>query len=73
MNKYIIPICDIQSGNVFNWTISSRNISDCQEKLMKALINEFDFLDYEGNYNDFVEQADKKDLLIGDITDIETL
>lgn len=72
MNKYIIPICDIQGGFVWLQIIMARNILECQEKLTQKLINEYDL--EEGNsYKEFVEIADKNDILIGDIKDIEEI
>lgn len=72
MNKYIIPVCDIQSGLVWNEIISSRTINECQDKLIQKFIDKYDL--EEGNsYREFVEIADKNDILIGTISDLEEL
>lgn len=73
MNKYIIPICDWQAGDIWNEVISVRSLEDCQNKLMDILCDMYDFLDTGQDYSDFIQQCDKCDLLIGEITDIEEL
>lgn len=73
MNKYIIPICDIDSGNVWTHVIIARSYLDCEEKLMAELTELYDIEDTL-NYREFVELADTKyNILIGDITDTEEL
>jgi hypothetical protein len=42
MNKYLIPICDIQAGSIWIHTIAAKSTLDCQEKLMKYLIDTYD-------------------------------
>lgn len=73
MNKYIIPICDWQSADIWNEVISARSLEDCQNKLMDRLCDMYDFLDTGQDYSDFIEKCDTNDLLIGEITDIEEL
>lgn len=73
MNKYIIPVCDIQAGNVGIRVISANSLSDCQDKLMNQLIDEYDCLHECFEYQEFVELADKNDILVGSITDIEVI
>jgi hypothetical protein len=73
MNKYVIPICDISSGNIWTHTISAKSRFDCQDKLMEELTDMYEIEDCD-NYRDFVEVADSKyDILIGDIKDLEEL
>lgn len=74
MNKYLIPICDIESGQIWIKVIMARSSSACQEKIMDELINLYDMEDSSSSYREFVELADSKyNILIGEITDIETL
>ena len=74
MNKYIIPICDIEGGHIWLKTIIAKSRSACQEKLMEELINIYDMEDVASTYREFVELADSKyNILIGDIKDIEEL
>jgi hypothetical protein len=73
MNKYIIPICDIQAGSIWTHVIMAKSRSDCEEKLINKLIELYDVLDNFNTYREFVENADEHDILIGDITDIEEL
>jgi hypothetical protein len=73
MNKYLIPICDIQAGSIWIHTIAAKSTLDCQEKLMKYLIDTYDMEDCD-SYRTFIETADSKyDILIGSIEDIEEL
>lgn len=73
MNNYITPICDIQAGQIWNQIISARNVLDCQEKLIRILVDQYDDLEDCLTYREFVALADKNDILIGDIKDIEEL
>lgn len=73
MNKYIIPICDIDRSKVWIKTILAKSNSACQEKLMTELIELYDMED-ANSYREFVQLADSKyNILIGDIKDIEEL
>ncbi len=69
MNKYIIPICNLPKSKVYNAVIMANSLASCQDKLMEM------FEDYSSSikYQDFVKDLDEKDILIGKITDIETL
>lgn len=74
MNKYIIPICDIEAGDIWIKTIIARSNSDCQEKIIEELIDLYDIEDNTSSYREFVEFVDTKyNILIGDIKDIEEL
>ena len=72
MNKYIIPICDIQAGSVWNQIVLARNVIDCQEKLVRILVDMYDLEDCL-TYREFVKLADENDILIGEIKDVEEL
>lgn len=73
MNKYIIPICDIQAGIVWNQLIVARSTTECEEKLIKILTDKYEDLDDCLTYREFVAHADENDILIGKITDIEEI
>lgn len=72
MNKYVVPICNIRAGKVWDQIIIARNVIDCQEKLTELLIDKYNLEDCL-TYREFVELADKNDILIGEIKDIEIL
>lgn len=73
MNKYIIPICDLISAEIFTKKIIARNLLDCQEKIMQYFGERYD-IDEFADYRDFVDGMDtKNNIAIGDIIDIETL
>ena len=73
MNKYIIPVCNIDAGSVWNKVISAKSIIDCKEKLMAELIEYYDFEEFS-NYSEFVSWLDEnQNILVGNITDIEEL
>jgi hypothetical protein len=71
MNKYIIPICDLEE--VWILTIMARSTSACQDKIIENLTDRYD-IEECNNYREFVQVADSKyNILIGDIKDIEEL
>ena len=73
MNKYIIPIADVSDGEVYFETVMARSLSDCQDKLMRKLSEEYG-IEEVTDYRDFINIADSNyDLLIGEITDIESI
>ena len=69
MNKYIIPICNLPKFKIYNAVIIANSISACQDKLMERFSKYSD----SSEYSDFLDDLDDQDILIGDITDIETL
>ena len=69
MNKYIIPVCNIQESKVYNAIIIAHSSSACQDKLMDMFSKYSD----KDNYRDFVKDLDEQDILIGKITDVEEL
>ena len=74
MNKYIIPICDIDNGKVWIKTIIAKSNSACQEKIIEELIDLYDIEDTTSSYREFVKLADSNyNILIGDIKDTEEL
>lgn len=74
MNKYIVPICDINAGDIWIKTVMARSISECQEKIMEELIDCYDMENNFSNYREFIEFIDSNyDILIGDIKDIDEL
>ena len=69
MNKYIIPICNWSKQKVYNIIIMSRSLSSCKEKIINMFQNYSDSDDYD----EFINDLKKQNILIGEITDIETL
>jgi len=69
MNKYIIPVCDINESEVYNLVINANSNSDCQDKIMDKFSDYSDSLEY----HEFISDLDQQDILIGKITDIEEL
>ena len=73
MNKYLVPICDVEVGSIWIQKISAKSFSDCEERLMSHLIETCDY-DFTGSYKEFVEWLDyDKNILVGEIQDIEEL
>lgn len=72
MNKYIVPICDIQSGLIWNQVVLARTMSECQDKLTELLTEKYDLPDCS-TYREFISCADENDILIGEFKDIETI
>lgn len=69
MNKYIVPICNIPKSEIYNKVIIANSLSACEDKIMDMFQSYSDSSDY----NTFVNDLDNKDILIGEIRDIETL
>lgn len=69
LNRYIVPICNIDESKVYNLIISATSISDCQDRIMNK------FSDYSDNddYDEFLKDLDNSNILIGDIEDVEEL
>lgn len=69
MNKYIIPVCNINKSKVYNLIIMATSYSDYEYKIMEK----FSKYSESDDYNEFLDDLDKNDILIGQITDIEEL
>lgn len=69
MNKYIIPYCDIENSNVGNLVIMARSLAECEEKIM----DKYEEYSDSDDWNTFINDLDKQNILIGKITDIEEL
>jgi len=69
MNKYIIPVCNINESKVYNLVINATSHSDCQDRIMDKFSDYSDSLEY----SEFISDLDQQDILIGRITDIEEL
>ena len=54
MNKYIIPICDIENSKVYIKTIIAKSNLECQEKLTLYLIDTYNINDTSLNYREFI-------------------
>ena len=73
MNKYLIPICDIEAGSCWIHVIMAKCLIDCKEKLMNELIELYDFEDHN-DYSEFVSWLDEsQNILVGSINDIEEI
>lgn len=72
MNRYIIPICIYDKSKIYNMLVNARSYNDCKEKVMYKLIEEFDLPDID-DYDDFIDELYDRNILIGEIKDIETL
>lgn len=72
MNKYIVPICDLYSEQVWTEVFSARSINECQEKIIRSIIDQYDF-DEPDSWESFIEDMNEHEILIGEIKDIETL
>ena len=72
MNKYVVPICDIEAGSVWNKIILAKSIPDCKDKLIEELIEYYNFEEFD-NYNEFMSYLDDQNILVGQIKDIDEL
>lgn len=72
-NKYIIPVCDWEAGEVWNYVIIANSRQECEEKLASEILSDYDFDDNTVSYEDFVNYMNDNNILIGEIQDIEEL
>ena len=73
MNKYIVPICDIQAGIIYNKKIIARSLEQCKEKILQYLLDEYDFVNDLSSYRETIKLLDEHDVLVGSIKDIEEI
>lgn len=77
MNKYLIPICDIEAGSCWIHIIMAKSLRDCKEKFISEIIDyyNFDEIDDSMDYSEFVKLLSSSDynIIIGNIKDIEEL
>ena len=72
MNKYIIPVSDLVSADIYINKYLARTISDCQDKIMREFSEAYD--EDFADYHEFIKIMDKKyNISIGEITDVETI
>lgn len=69
MNKYVIPICNYPKSKIYNLIINANSYNACKDKIMEKLSDYSECDEYE----DFINDLDKQDILIGKITDVEEL
>lgn len=67
MNKYIVPVCDIDAEQIKLECVSAVSIQDCKEEIM----NRYDSDALE--WDDFVDDLRNSNFIIGKITDIDEL
>jgi len=70
MNQYLYPWHDLQ-GNLQIGVIRARSFTDCQDKLVKSLIDKYDDLDDTLEFDELLDQlGEMYGVYIGDIYDI---
>ncbi len=69
MNKYIIPYCNISKSIIGNHVIIARSYNDCKDKLIRLYEDYSESDDWE----DFLIDLEGNDIILGEITDIESL
>lgn len=74
MNKYVIPVCAINTGINKLVKISARTYAEAEEKCIQLLSNKYKVSEECFNLEELKETLDTKyDVLIGYLDDIETL
>ena len=73
MNTYIVPIADFKAFDTWIVKFNAYSLEDCENRLMEYLCELDERLPCNIHYTDFLEECDKKDICIGEITDIEEL
>lgn len=74
---YLVPICDLESSNVWIEKFEAKSIEECQDKIINYFQQEYSLEDsdnlYLKNYHEFCKELKSYDLLIGNIEDSEIL
>ena len=70
MSKYIVPICEEDSGYPYVISTSARNMEEAEERFMHRLTNKWD-LEVSADWNDFCDNALSSGYYIGEVSDIE--
>lgn len=71
MNTYLIPICD--GEEIYILTINAHDMESAEEKLMQELCDTYrDLDDSILDYQNFLDDAAEKGIMIGDFYDKET-
>ena len=70
MNQYLYPWHDLDGNNAIG-VVKARSFTDCQEKLSKRLIDQYEKLDDTLEFDELLDQlGDIYGVYIGDIYDI---
>lgn len=70
MNQYLYPWHDSYGHNKIG-VINAKSFSNCIDKLSEQLIDKYDDLEDNGDFEDLIKQlSEKYDVHIGDIYDI---
>lgn len=72
MNTYLIPIADIEAGETWIHKVNARSLEDCKEKLIEYFSSEYE-IDFSLDWNEFINEFNDHDFLIGEIIDIEEI
>ena len=70
MNKYIIPVCNIDNNDIWIEVIYATSIEDCQDKFMERYSDYASSTDWEEFLTDLFVDSDT---IVGTIKDIEEL
>lgn len=74
MNKYLVPICDINKSKNKLFIDFAPSRYDFQEKIMDKLINEYNIDETVASYKEFVQLVDSQyDIILGPIEDYDEI
>lgn len=76
MTTYIIPICDKENNDIFIKKIIASSFNQAQDKARDIIINEWEWdenIQFPDEYHAFVNFMKQKNIIIGDLTDIELI
>jgi hypothetical protein len=68
MNKYLIPVCDLD--DIYIISVSARSISEAKDKFISEICEIYK-LDCIMDWDSFLDLCDAEKILIGNIYDIE--
>lgn len=74
MNKYIIPVCDLITANIWLHKVIARSQSECIDKCIQYFIEKYDIECDINSYKELQNILNNQfDIALGDISDLELL
>ena len=69
MNTYLLPITDGHECWIEH--VTAKGIVEAENKLVKYLADDYEFIDYGDSYNDMLETLSDHGFIVGELYDIE--
>lgn len=71
INTYIVPVSD--GNSVWIETVKAKDYNDSLEKFIEYFSRKFEIEDYFDDWEDFQDELSYRDIIFGEVKDIEEL